>query len=318
MSLAASVIIVNYNGGEYVLRCLAALRAQTRRDFALIVVDNASSDGSCERLAALYPEARLIAARRNLGFAGAVNLALKEIDTPWFALLNPDAFPDADWLANLLTAAQCASGDVAAFGSQLLSYANPQRLDGIGDAYHVSGLPWRIGHGRIKCLRDEMPREIFSPCAAAALYRTEAVRAVGGFDEALFCYLEDVDLGFRLRLTGHRCFYVPSARVAHIGSAITGRRSDFQIYHGHRNVVRVFVKNMPSVLFWLFLPAHLAMNLITLLTLAWKGHGNAVWRAKRDALRDLPKAWRARQATQRLRCAPFVSLLAQFTWLPRR
>jgi GT2 family glycosyltransferase len=91
--------------------------------------------------------------------------------------------------------------------------------------------------------------EIFSPCAAAALYRRSALLEVGGFDEDFFCYVEDVDLGFRLRLAGYRCLYVPLSVAHHIGSGTTGgKNSDFSVYHGHRNLVWAFVKNMPGVL----------------------------------------------------------------------
>ncbi len=99
---------------------------------------------------------------------------------------------------------------------------------------------------------------MFSPCAAAALYRRDMLRQVGGFDEAFFCYCEDVDLGFRIRLEGGRCIQVPDAVVSHVGSAISGKHSPFAIYHGARNGVWVMVKNLPLVLLAPLLPIHLA------------------------------------------------------------
>ena len=96
--------------------------------------------------------------------------------------------------------------------------------------------------------------EIFAPCAAAALYRRAAFLEAGGFDEHFFCYMEDVDLGFRLRLLGYRCGYAPAAIVHHVGSGTTGARSPFTVYHGHRNLVWTYVKNMPTPWFWLYLP----------------------------------------------------------------
>lgn len=312
---SVSVIVVNYNGGEWVLRCIESLRTQTLQADKVIVVDNASHDGSPARIALAFPEVRLIAAPSNLGFAAAVNLALREVDTDCFALLNPDAVAAPDWLANLLQAALLYP-ESAAFGSQMRLYDDPARLDGIGDAYHASGLPWRIGHGRLARPEDELAGEIFSPCAAAALYRTAAVLEAGGMDEALFCYLEDVDLGFRLRLAGHSCRYVPCARVLHAGSAITGRKSEFQTYYGHRNVLRVFVKDMPGALFWLLLPLHLTMHALSLALLALQGRGRAALRAKRDALASLGAAWQARRAVQRSRSVGLWKIARCLAWRP--
>ena len=96
----------------------------------------------------------------------------------------------------------------------MLRAHDPHRVDGTGDCYHVSGLVWRRDRGILAASAHNESGEIFSPCAAAALYRREAFLEIGGFDEDFFCYLEDVDLGFRLRLQGHRCRYVANATVA--------------------------------------------------------------------------------------------------------
>ena len=147
-------------------------------------------------------------------------------------------------------------------------------------------------------------KKIFSPCAAAALYRTAPVQAVGGFDEDFFCYGEDVDLGFRLRLAGHDSLLVHNAIVRHVGSASTGdKRSAFASYHGHRNMVWVFVKNMPGVLFWLLLPFHILVNMLLIIVLALRGQGGVALRAKRDALLGLPRAWAKRSRIQSRRKA---------------
>jgi GT2 family glycosyltransferase len=138
-------------------------------------------------------------------------------------------------------------------------------------------------------------KEIFSPCAAAALYRKAAVDGIGGFDEDFLCYGEDVDLGFRLRLAGHPSRLVSEAVVLHEGGGSSGgRRSDFTAYHGHRNMVWVYVKNMPGLLFWLLLPLHLLANLASMVILALRGQGGIAWKAKRDALRRLPAMWKKR------------------------
>lgn len=288
-------------------RCLTFLSAQTRQPEVVWVVDNASSDGSADCVAE-FTNCRLLAPGANLGFAAGNNLAFRQCTTDFVALLNPDAFAEPDWLDALLAAAE-ENPNCASFGSRQLIAERPEYLDGIGDAYHVSGLVWRARHGLLQQPKDLQVREIFAPCAAAALYRCSALAVVGEFDEDHFCYLEDVDLGFRLRLAGYRALYVPDAVVHHVGSATSGgQHSDFALYHGHRNLVWTYVKNMPGALFWLSLPLHLLLNLVVLLVFSARGRGGVIFRAKRDALKGLPKMWAKRRLIQQSRRTSLLSL----------
>jgi GT2 family glycosyltransferase len=295
----ATVIIVNWNGERFLERCLTALLAQIVPPHEIILVDNASTDAS---LAVLehFPSVRLLAQSENLGFARGNNLGIETAapESEWIALLNPDAFPAPHWLEQLLSATRDHSA-FTVFGSRLVNAAESTLLDGTGDEYHISGLVWRADHGKPITARTERAREIFSPCAAAALYRRDALLAIGGFDNDYFCYVEDVDLGFRLRLAGHRCLYVPNSVANHVGSGTTGgQHSDFAVYHGHRNLVWTYVKDMPGILFWLFLPLHLAMNLMTLALFTLHGQGRTIYRAKRDALLGIPAMWEKRKQVQ--------------------
>ena len=311
-----TVVIVNFNGGEMICRCLAVLQQQGFRDYSTVVVDNASSDGSVSLIQERFPLVEVLTLASNCGFAGGVNHALRTHPRgPLVALLNPDAFPNPDWLENLVAAA-ARHPEFAAFGSKMFSDADRQYLDGVGDAYHASGLPWRQGYGCPNAARHDHEQEIFAPCAAAALYRLSALESVGLMDEELFLYVEDVDLGFRLRLAGYRARYIPQASIQHIGSAFVGRNSDSQIYHGHRNLVWVFIKNMPGGLFWLFLPMHIALNLVTLVWYGLRGKGGVIFRAKRDAVRGIPHYWVKRRAVQHNRKASLWAILRQLSWNP--
>ena len=302
-----SVVIVNWNSGALLRRCLTLLSAQTMKPEVVWVVDNASSDGSADCVSE-FSNCRLLAPGANLGFAAGNNLAFRECATQFVALLNPDAFAEPDWLAALVASAE-ANPDCASFGSRQLIAERPEYLDGKGDAYHVSGLVWRERHGRLQQPDDLQASETFSPCAAAALYRRGALEVAGGFDEDHFCYLEDVDLGFRLRLAGNRALYVPDAVVRHVGSATSGgQHSDFALYHGHRNLVWTYVKNMPGALFWLCLPLHILLNLVTVLVFVARGRGGVLLRAKRDALKGLPKMWAKRRVIQRNRRTSIFSI----------
>jgi GT2 family glycosyltransferase len=301
--MTITVIIVNWNSGELLAECLRRVEAQTIQPERVLVVDNASTDCSVTGAGELAGNVAVLRMKANIGFAAGNNRALAECDTEFVALLNPDAYPEPDWLERLLAAAR-AHPDAAAFGSRQLCQGDPEVLDGIGDNYHMSGLAWRERHGMRQEAGDLAAREIFSPCAAAVLYRRRALADAGGFDEDFFCYQEDVDLGFRLRLAGHKAMYVPDAVVHHVGSASTGGQwSDFAVYHGFRNPVWVFVKNMPGALFWLLLPLHAALNLASILLFSMRGQGGVILRAKWDAFLGISRMWRKRRAIQANRVA---------------
>jgi len=310
-----AVLIVNWNGGAYLTTALAALSKQRRPADRIIVVDNASTDGSRDIVARL-PGVEVIALDENVGFAAGNNIAAETVsDCDWLAFLNPDAFPEPEWLENLLRAA-AEHPDTAMFASELRLASDPSKLDGAGDAYHVSGLPWRIAHGE-SAPDHAAPRDVFSPCAAAALVRRDVFNEVHGFDPSFFCYIEDVDLAFRLRLRGHRCLFVPGAVVRHVGSGTTGVRSAFAIYHGHRNLVWAWVKNMPGWRLWLYAPQHLLLTMVSLLRFSAIRHGPTIVRAKIDALAGLPRAISERRKVERTRTAAGRDVLAAMSrgWL---
>jgi len=139
------VIIVNYNGGEWLTRCTAALAAQSESAFEAFIVDNGSTDGSIEALPELDARFEIILTGENLGFAAANNLAAKKARADYLVMLNPDAFARVDWLKNLL--AEVKAPDITMVGSLQYMALEPDVLDGVGDFYHASGLAWRGGFG---------------------------------------------------------------------------------------------------------------------------------------------------------------------------
>jgi GT2 family glycosyltransferase len=297
---SVAAVVVNLNSGELVGRCLRSLADQTLKPARTIVVDNGSSDGSVNGLEERFPGVEVLRLGENVGFARANNLAVERVEgCDWVALVNPDAFPRPSWLEELV-AAGTTRPEYTFFASRLIDGRNGSTLDGTGDFYHVSGWAWQRGHGQRLGQADdpEAAEEVFAPCAAAALYQRDAFREVGGFDESYFCYFEDIDLGFRLRLAGHRCLYVPQAVALHLGAATAGRESDFAVYHAHRNLVWTYVKNMPTGLLVLYLPHHLFVNALTLAWFSLRGHPRAIIRAKLDALRGLRRIVAARRNVQ--------------------
>jgi GT2 family glycosyltransferase len=297
-----SLIISTWNSGDVLPHCLNSLAKQTVRDFEVIIVDNGSSDNSIENIQAKWPgiDFQIRRMDKNIGFATANNMGARLASGEWLALLNSDAFPDPGWLENLLQAAD-REPKFSFFASRQLQARAPHLLDGAGDAYHISGLAWRRFAGFPANQFGLDSGEVFSACAAAALYSRQAFLQVGGFDEDFFSYHEDVDLGFRLRLQGFRCLYVPGAVVQHIGSATLGAQSDFALYHWQRNFIWSFFQNMPFGLLWMALPAHLMANFIYQVNYTFRGRGKVLMKAKRDALRKLPRSLLKRRGIQKSR-----------------
>jgi len=301
-----AVIIVNYNGGELLQRCLLALSKQTREPDRVLLVDNNSDDFSSEQIRTDFPQVEVLSLSENTGFAVANNLAVEKLDgMDWVILLNPDAYAAPDWLEKLLAGA-LQHPEFSFFGCRMLA-TEDNRLDGTGDVYHVSGANWRRDYGK-PADRRKQSDEILSPSGAAALFRRDIYREAGGFNEDFFCYMEDVDLGLRLQLLGYRCFYVADAIVTHEGSGLVGKYSDFQVYHGHRNQVWVYLMNMPSPWIWIYLPQHLLYNVASIVLFALRGKTRVILRSKIDAIKGLRRVWKRRKEIQSMSRISFMDL----------
>lgn len=296
----ATIAIVVWNNISNLLICLNNLKNQTVSKFDVICIDNGSTDEIFRHLGSLSLPQTLHTKTLpdNLGFAAANNIGARLARGKWLVLLNADAFPEPDWLEKLLSAAE-THPEFSFFSSCQIQANQPELLDGAGDVYNVSGLAWRRYYNFPSNKFGHQTEEIFSACGAAALYRREDFLQAGGFDEDYFSYFEDVDLGFRLRLAGKKCLYVPEAVVHHVGSASTGKRSDFSVYYGYRNMIWTFFKNMPSPLIWFFLPIHVVTLMFFVVYLSFRGQGKVILRAIRDAVRGLPGVLEKRKVIQK-------------------
>ena len=296
----ASVLTLSWNNAVHLQHCLDCLTKQTFKDFEVIIIVNSPTDESHIELLSnqVALSLRVESLGENKGFAAANNIGAKLAKGQWLALLNADAFPEPDWLEKLLRAAE-ENQEFSSFSSRQIQANAMDLLDGAGDSYHITGLAWRRYYNKPTLQYGLGFEEVFSACPAAALYSREAFVNLGGFDEDYFSYFEDVDLGFRLRLRGEKCLYIPEAVVHHVGSASTGKRSDFSVYYGYRNLIWTFVKNMPTPLIWIFLPLHLAAILFFAVYLTLRGQGNAIWKAIFDAFIGLPKMIEKRKNIQK-------------------
>ena len=314
-AVRVSVVVVVYESGPTLAQCLAAVRAQTWRDYEIILVDNASSDRTAQAAAKADPAIRLIENGSNLGFAAAVNQGAREAHGDWLAFLNPDAFAEPEWLARLVAATEANPG-VHCFTSRQLMAEDPTKLDGLGDVMALAGYPFRGGYTHPDPGVLE-PGWVFSACGGAMLIDRELFLKLGGFDERLFCYCEDVDLGYRLRLVGEPTLLVPDAVVRHVGSASTGgRRSDFAVFHGTRNRFWVFVKDTPAALFWLTLPLHLLATIVLFVRHATRGEVVTPIKGLAAGIRHIGVALEARREAQATRTASSWEIARAMTWNP--
>jgi GT2 family glycosyltransferase len=296
-----TVAVATYNGRELVATLLDSLAAQSFRDFQIVVVDDASSDGTPEWLAERAPDVEVIVHPRNRGVTAALNTGLRAARSEFVALLNNDVELTPDCLGELVRALR---EDPAAGSAcpKLLSADDRARIDGAGDVFEWGGTAWRRGHGQRDVGQYDREQPIFGACAGAAVYRRSTLDAVGLLDEDFFAGYEDVDWSFRAQLIAHGCRYVPGAIAYHVGGATLGSDvSDFMLYQNWRNALFVVFKNYPfSALVrhghrFVSTQAH---NLVWALQTRRTRVFLRVWR---DALLTLPALLRKRRAVQRSR-----------------
>jgi GT2 family glycosyltransferase len=266
-----SVVIPTWNGRELLLHALEALERQDYRDYEVVVVDNASSDGTVEAVRARHPATRLIVLPTNVGFAAGVNAGITGSRSEIVVLLNNDTEVEPGWLSALVEAFD-RHPEVGICASKVLMFDDRARIDSAGDQLGL--FPSQIGHGALDSDRFAEEREILSACAAAAAYRRAVFDTVGLFDERFFAYVEDVDLGVRAQLAGFRCLFVPGARVYHHASATSNRIPERKFQLIYRNSLIVFFQYMPLPRLLAFTPAMLAWPLVQSLA---SGHSVRTW-----------------------------------------
>ncbi len=248
-----TVVIPNYNGIKYIRDCMDSLRSQAGEVFDILVVDNASKDGSLEILQKEYPEAKVIALEENTGFCHAVNVGIKESNTPYVLLLNNDTVVKPEFVKSLVEAIE-ESEDIFSVSAQMLSMEDESLIDSAGDGYCILGWAYARGKGR-PASKYAKKTEVFSACGGAAIYRKSIIEEIGDFDENHFAYLEDVDIGYRARIYGYRNMYEPAAKVIHAGSAVSGSRyNEFKTKLASANNAYVVIKNLPILLLVVNLP----------------------------------------------------------------
>jgi GT2 family glycosyltransferase len=258
MPVLTSIIVVNYNGGEQVLECLRSLEAGGGERQEVIVVDNASQDGSAERIEKAFPGVRLIRTTTNLGFGGGNNLGARQAQGQYLAFVNPDTRVEPGWQEALRRALE-ADPRAGMATARILLGERPDRVNACGNEMHLSGLTLCRGMGQPRQAYDT-PCEVGAVSGAAFLMRRELFERLGGFDASFFLYMEDSDLSLRVRLAGRRILYVPEAVVYHDYRLRFGRR---KIYYQERNRYLMLLKVFRWRTLLVLLPALLLAEAVT-------------------------------------------------------
>jgi GT2 family glycosyltransferase len=311
------IVVVNHNAGPLLQDCVEALAKQTMPAFEVVIVDNASTVRPVSGLRLPDPRFRVLHAGSNIGFAAGSNLGASGAAAPWIATLNPDTRPKPAWLAELRLATERYPW-AALFGSTQLAMQQPEIVDGFGDVLTAYGTAWRSGNGKPVSELPQVDCEVVSPCAAAALYSRKCFERLGGFDEAFFCYLEDLDLGFRARLQGERCVQVRRAEVLHEASAIAGHLSAFSMFHSYRNRIWLFIKDVPWPLLLPIAVLQSAAMMIGVARPSARSYRRAALQGLWEGVKGLKKALRNRNAIQRERLLSTLDVARMMVWNPLR
>jgi len=251
-----AVIIVNWNGKKYLKNCLDAVFNQTYKDFDIYFVDNGSIDNSVGFVSKNFHKVNIIKLDKNYGFAKGNNEGIKEafkdIEVEYIVCLNNDTIVDQSWLIELIKTVN-KDEKIGAVGSKILFYGQREKINSLGIVPLKTGGALNYGKNEdsSKYLKEE---DIFGPCAASALYTRNCLKKTGLFDESYFCYLEDVDLAWKINLAGFKCKLNPKSFLYHIHSGTSSGNNKFKSYLIVRNSLYNLIKYMSIKEILLYIP----------------------------------------------------------------
>lgn len=308
-----AVVILNWNGQQWLQQFLPQVIAHTAGQARVIVADNGSTDGSVAWVRAHAPAAELIEMPGNKGFAGGYNAALAQVDAKYFVLLNSDVEVTPGWLKALEDHLE-AHPDMAACQPKMLSFHQRGRFEHAGAA---GGFIDRNGYpfcrGRIFDLTEEDTgqydddREIFWATGACLMIRADAFREAGGFDEALFAHMEEIDLCWTLRRRGWRIGYTSAATVYHVGGGALGYGNPRKTFLNFRNSLAVLTKQLDSRWIYYRILHRIVLDVFAAAKFTLEGHGAHAWqvlRAHAQFAAWLPRLLRERKRLKRMEHKP--------------
>ncbi len=280
--IVVSYVITNYRGEDILPRCLDSVLSQevdvTRE---IIVVDDASDDGSVALLRRDYPQVKVVESGRNKGCSGARNLGARAAAGDFIAFLDNDVELQPGWTRAMLDRFAREDESLGACASHILFMHPPERINSAGGMMNLLGHAWERGRAQEDAAFSRYPLRVIYPCGAAFMVRRSVLEEVGWFDERLSCAYDDVDIGWRMNLFGYRILYEPRAEARHRVNTTLGGGTPFNKYQYERNRLRSMLKNMEGK----------TLRLLAGEYLYWFLHQTA-WEARRaPSLRSACRLW---------------------------
>ncbi|MGC9365220.1 MAG: glycosyltransferase family 2 protein [Fidelibacterota bacterium] len=266
-----SVVIPHYNGEGILRDCLASLSATCRLPLHIILVDNASSDGSVAMVRTEFPTVEIIQMEKNHGFAGGCNIGVKATRTPFVLILNNDTVHSSGWIERLLSKLQ-SDDKIAVVQPKIHSFQNWGYFDysgACGGEMDIFGFPF--AHGRIaehvekdEGQYDQFYDRIFWASGTAFLARTGVLYKAGLFDETFFAHMEEIDLQWRIQLLGYDIAVEPKALIWHRSGFTLGAESPFKKYLNHRNSLLMLLANYRLLMTMYIFPLRILLDYMAL------------------------------------------------------
>lgn len=277
-----SIVILNYNGRNYLEKFLKSVIASTYPNKEVVVADNGSTDDSVEFLKARFPTVRLICLKENAGFAQGYNLALREVEADYFVLLNSDVEVASGWIEPLVDLME-SDNSIAACQPKLRSFERRDEFEYAGaSGGWIDSLGYPFMRGRVfdVCEKDKGQYDDAVPCfwasGACLFIRSTAWKEAGGFDPFFFAHQEEIDLCWRLQLAGYKIYVQPTSVVYHVGGG-TLPPGNQKIYLNYRNNLIMIYKNMPAAALIWKLPLRLLLNGISAIRDLLAGRTGYFW-----------------------------------------
>jgi hypothetical protein len=253
MNKPVGVIILNWNGEKMLEKYLPTVVANNADEIAdVVVADNGSTDGSLDLLAKQFPTVKVIKFDKNYGFAEGYNLAIDKTDYEYTVLLNSDVAPGAGWLTPLYGFME-SNPTVGAVQPKIKADADREKFEyagACGGYLDANGYPYCRGRIFDTVEKDEgqydSVADLFWASGAALMVRTKLYREVGGLDKEFFAHMEEIDLCWRIRLTGYEIKVVPQSEVYHLGGGTLAAGNPRKTYLNFRNNLLMLHKNLPD------------------------------------------------------------------------
>jgi GT2 family glycosyltransferase len=301
-----SVVIPSRNGATprggltYLEMVLETLAGQSFRDFDVTVVDNGSTDGSAEYLRQQWPEVRVVELPENAGFPTAINRGIEASGGRYVALLNNDVELSPDWLERLVGELEY-DPEVGFVTGKIMRHDDREVIEQAGHDFFVCGQfePRGLDQRDSGQYEERGPTTVVT--AAAALYRREALRRAGNFDEDYFLYCEDGDACLRMLLCGYTGLYVPEPKAFHVRGGTIGAQSELPRFYLVRNTLVTLLKDLPASLLLQSLPQIALYHYGQLVAARKSGVARTVLRAYSAFVRAIPATLRKRRSIQRAR-----------------